>query len=157
MLWLIKYESADCYCRCSTTVFEVQRFWVRDSSLRSGMDPLVVDKPHRKYAHKTTVISALGRDKNRVSQPPEPPTDTWVLMPQLRKKDACRRCGKIFAIRENSADSCRFHADSEGIPGKYFLKEVRNDDDGNHDSVIVSHANKSRNHVFDSLLELLWR
>lgn len=93
-----------------------------------------MDKPNRKYSHKSTVIAALGRDRNRTStnrvELSDAPTETWVLMPQLRKKDACRRCGKIFAIRENAADSCRFHADSEGVPGRYYLKEVRNDEDG---------------------------
>ena len=108
----------------------MQRFWVRDSTLQSSLSNRA-DASSARHTNASEISASSvkstykrsAKDKRIIGKRIDLPTpdETWVLMPLLHKKDACRRCGKVFSIRDNSSDSCRFHADADGAPGRFGL------------------------------------
>jgi hypothetical protein len=79
-------------CRSSSSVFEVQRLWVRDI-----------------MGNKMSAGSKRGSAVGVTDEQSE-----WALMPVLSKEDACTRCKSKFNVKNNSSDSCRCHVDGEG-------------------------------------------
>ena len=82
----------------SSSIFEVQRFWVRDD-LDDQVQQVVTKKSH----HKRQKSDKGVEDKTG-----------WILLPVLKKEDACIRCKEKFDVTKDSSSSCQCHVDSEG-------------------------------------------
>lgn len=98
--------------RGSTSLFEVQRFWV-GKDLRKGDSALSNDLPDPAIAAGDS--SRVNNNKAGVS------IDSGdIVAPRLYAADPCTRCGREFEVRRNTSTSCRMHMDSEGRLGVYM-------------------------------------
>ena len=112
----------------SSSEIELQRFWIRDclgNSLGSSMphpQESNYSRIHQRY--KNAVSDVKNKLQNKRKNQNEIDSQAWALMPLLDKNDYCMRCKSAFNVKENSSDSCRFHADSEGTLGEYKEFEI---------------------------------
>lgn len=107
------------YRRGITSLFEVQRFWVREvlsdgvshgkhatsSDVKYSVGAKTLSRMKSRFQHKEP-DSAFSSDKAKSSE--------WALTPWLLHTDSCQRCGAQFDIKDNFSDACRFHANFEG-------------------------------------------
>jgi hypothetical protein len=111
----------------SSSEIELQRFWIRDclgntvdsAPPTSATDGTIYSRIHQKSNKAVTGVKNRWKSKKNVDISKNNDTTAWALMPTLEKNDYCTRCGSAFNVKENSSDSCRFHADSEGTLGEY--------------------------------------
>jgi hypothetical protein len=109
-----------------TSVFEVQRFWIREifatslqpvvkapSQPSKGLSPPYSPGNLLAQAKLQLNSNSANQSTNTVNQPMV--ENEWALTPWLLQSDSCQRCGAKFDIKYNFSDSCRFHADAEGI------------------------------------------
>ena len=124
----------------SSSEIELQRFWIRDclgNSVGSAANTPVPPSPQESiYAriHQQSNKAVADVKKRLTSKQKQQAAEEerkrkqhemkWALMPWLDKKDYCMRCGSTFNVKENSSDSCRFHADAEGTLGEYKEYDV---------------------------------
>lgn len=104
--------------RCSTNIFEVQRFWARNvdsSCLHSEGDAAT----NSSAEVKSSLLMSTTKTSAKASM-----TSDWVIVPHLLHADPCTRCGRIFSVEHNTSDSCSFHADTEGRPGEFKFTAV---------------------------------
>lgn len=93
------------------------RFWVRNVAAGSVKNPYL------------TEMSAPGDENGKgidqfAEVQPEVKSASWVLEPYLLHEDPCTRCGQLFLVEHNTSESCVFHEDNNGRPGKYKLQTI---------------------------------
>ena len=97
--------------------FEIQRFWALGKTTKD--EAPVETATRRSSVSKLTrrlSRSLSGREKEKI---PEPDLAQYILYPALEETEPCARCKCYFKLEDNAANSCVFHADSDGNPGVF--------------------------------------
>ena len=101
------------FSRGSSSLFEVQRFWVGKDLHKDGG---TYQDTSQQYITGEEVENAAA--STLASKNANPSDSRDIIAPRLHAPDPCTRCNKVFEVRRNTSTSCRMHVDSNGKPGK---------------------------------------